>query len=245
MDFFAGCGGMSLGIIKGGFEVVAAVEWDCAAALTYMTNLCHYGELQIHCVTEADRVRLENYIGRMWSSNGASRWTFPTAGKGWIAGEPQGTPGVGHFFFGDVRQLTAERILGTLEIDVGELDLIAGSPPCQGFSKAGKQRIADERNDLTFEFARFIVELRPKAMIMENVPDIMNMMTPDGVPVLDKFCRILEDGHFGGYDAFLKSIEQQTGRVGLLRGHKRSPESQPAARPKAATDQSDLFEAAL
>ena len=36
-------GGFSLGLIQAGIEVVAAVEWDFAAALTYMTNLCRYG----------------------------------------------------------------------------------------------------------------------------------------------------------------------------------------------------------
>ena len=43
VDLFAGCGGFSLGLIQAGIEVVAAVEWDFAAALTYMTNLCRYG----------------------------------------------------------------------------------------------------------------------------------------------------------------------------------------------------------
>jgi hypothetical protein len=47
------------------------------------------------------------------------------------------------------------------------------------------------------------------------------------VPVLDKFCRILEDGGFGGFDAFRKSFEHQLGRVGLMRGRKRPEEPQP------------------
>ena len=58
-------------------------------------------------------------------------------------------------------------------------------------------------------------------MVMENVPGIINMVTPQGVPVVDALTRILEDGGFGGADAFMNSIEAQTGNVGLLRGKQR------------------------
>jgi DNA (cytosine-5)-methyltransferase 1 len=40
VDFFAGAGGCSLGAIQAGIEVVAAVEWEPYAVMTYMTNLC-------------------------------------------------------------------------------------------------------------------------------------------------------------------------------------------------------------
>ena len=238
MDFFSGCGGMSLGLIRSGFEVIAAAEWEANAALTYMSNLSRYGELQIHFVVDKDRVRLEKALQKSWKDL-KSLWKARVAGTGWISHEPRSTPGVSHFFFGDLAQLTGEKILDVLGLDVGELDLIAGSPPCQGYSKAGKQRIDDSRNDLTFEFARLIVEMRPKSIVMENVPEIATMMTPDGVPVLDKFCRILEDGGFGGYDAFRKAIEQQTGRIGILRGSKKQRD-EPIA-PANADAQADLF----
>lgn len=51
-----------------------------------------------------------------------------------------------------------------------ELDLIAGGPPCQGFSWIGKRRVDDARNDLIFHFWRLVHESRPKYFIMENVP---------------------------------------------------------------------------
>lgn len=248
MDFFCGAGGMSLGLINGGFEVLAAAEWDTAAAITYMTNLSRHGALQIYFVTDGDRVRLEKALAKSWRDQ-KSLWQANVAGSGWISHEPRSTPGVSHFFFGDIAKLTGDVILAAIGLEVGELDLIAGSPPCQGYSKAGKQRIADPRNDLTFEFARLICEMRPKSIVMENVPEVATMMTPDGVPVLDKFCRILEDGDFGGYAGFQKSIEAQAGRIGLLRGANgqkrkqyRKPPKRRTEKPMAAEQpQPDLF----
>lgn len=52
----------------------------------------------------------------------------------------------------------------------GELDLIAGGPPCQGFSSIGKRLINDTRNRLVFHFFRLVSELRPRYFVMENVP---------------------------------------------------------------------------
>ncbi len=55
----------------------------------------------------------------------------------------------------------------------GELDLVAGGPPCQGFSSIGKRLIDDARNQLVFHFFRIISELRPRYFVMENVPGIV------------------------------------------------------------------------
>jgi DNA (cytosine-5)-methyltransferase 1 len=52
----------------------------------------------------------------------------------------------------------------------GELDLIAGGPPCQGFSLIGRRLVDDKRNQLVFHFFRLVSELRPRYFVMENVP---------------------------------------------------------------------------
>ena len=78
----------------------------------------------------------------------------------------------------DILRLSVPSIKRTLRLQKGELDLLAGCPPCQGFSsmrtKNGGQEIRDIRNDLVFEFLRFIEELEPKAIMMENVPGLAN-----------------------------------------------------------------------
>lgn len=214
VEFFAGAGGMSCGLKQAGWHVVAACEWDCLAAMTYAANLCRYGDLQMHFVEETDRERMEKAIEAEFKRSGSK--IFPTAGSGWISHHPE-IPGTQHLFIGDVRKLTGKRILDAIGMKVGELDCVAGGPPCQGFSKAGKQNVMDPRNSLVFEFARLILELRPKTMVMENVPGILDMVTPEGVPVVDAFSRILEDGGFGTMDALKRSIGAQTGRVGLMR----------------------------
>ncbi|MGI6659045.1 MAG: DNA cytosine methyltransferase [Dethiobacteraceae bacterium] len=55
----------------------------------------------------------------------------------------------------------------------GELDLLAGCPPCQGFSKQMKYKrgsITDKRNYLTFSIMKFVKVLKPKYIFLENVP---------------------------------------------------------------------------
>ena len=52
-------------------------------------------------------------------------------------------------------------------------DLLAGGPPCQGFSIIGGRRVDDPRNDLVFEFARLVTEARPRYFLFENVAGFM------------------------------------------------------------------------
>jgi len=69
----------------------------------------------------------------------------------------------------DIRGVTANEVLDFCGIAPNDLDVLDGSPPCQGFSTAGKRRVTDPRNDLSMEFVRLIGGIRPKAFVMENV----------------------------------------------------------------------------
>lgn len=73
----------------------------------------------------------------------------------------------------DIKEVTAEAILKFCKIQIGELDILDSSPPCQGFSTAGKRNLNDTRNDLFLEFVRLIKGLQPKVFIMENVAGMM------------------------------------------------------------------------
>ncbi len=73
----------------------------------------------------------------------------------------------------DIFSLKGDDILDGIGLDKGDLDLLDGSPPCQGFSMAGKRRVMDGRNDLSMEFARLIEETMPKVFLMENVPGMV------------------------------------------------------------------------
>ena len=76
----------------------------------------------------------------------------------------------------DIRDLEPSEILSTLNLEPGDLDLLAGCPPCQGFSTMrtlnGSLRVDDPRNDLLLEVLRFVDALRPKAVMIENVPGL-------------------------------------------------------------------------
>ena len=68
-----------------------------------------------------------------------------------------------------VCDITSKEILDCCNIKRGELDILDGSPPCQGFSTAGKREVKDKRNDLFKECIRLINGLQPKVFVMENV----------------------------------------------------------------------------
>lgn len=61
------------------------------------------------------------------------------------------------------------------EYNISDVDIIIGGPPCQGFSVAGKRIIEDERNKLYKSFVGFVNCFRPRAFVMENVPNILSI----------------------------------------------------------------------
>ena len=68
----------------------------------------------------------------------------------------------------------------------GCVDLVAGGPPCQGFSMAGQRMENDERNKLAFSYIRFIEMVRPKLILFENVKGFTYAFNkknnPDAIP---------------------------------------------------------------
>lgn len=73
----------------------------------------------------------------------------------------------------------------------GKIDVIFGSPPCQAFSGAGKQKgFSDERGTLIFEFLRAVSEARPKIAVMENV---FNIMTMENGKIFDTIKNVSEE----------------------------------------------------
>lgn len=80
----------------------------------------------------------------------------------------------------DIRQVSPKRVLRELGLPEGEtVDLIAGCPPCQGFTRltesSGRR---DHRNGLVRQFLRFVRAIKPKICMLENVPGLVK--TPKG-----------------------------------------------------------------
>ena len=123
IDVFSGCGGLSQGLRRAGFDVVAAFDNDADSIATYRLN--HPGTT---------------------------------------------------VFEGDIRNVDTADIRKLLQ---GKpLHLLAGCPPCQGFSsmrRLNKKRSKrDGRNNLVLEYLRFVKDLKPLTIMMENVPGLVN-----------------------------------------------------------------------
>ena len=207
-DAFCGAGGFSLGFLQAGaYQVVGALDQDPSAALTYLYNL-GADQPTLHFATPADEAGFAAVVEQHWQPQQVGGlWRAQGSG----ANRPPALPGVGHFFLGDVRAWTGGQILTLMGLEPGDLTVLMGGPPCQGFSTAGKRQVLDPRNSLVFEFARLVIEMQPAAMVLENVPGLASMTTPEGLPVIDALCRVLEDGGFAGFNALRRGLQATAG----------------------------------
>lgn len=80
------------------------------------------------------------------------------------------------FFEGPVSALTAEMMLRECGLEEGELDCLIGGPPCQSFSYNNHQRSEKDARARLFEhYLRIVRGLKPKTIVMENVPGILTI----------------------------------------------------------------------
>lgn len=79
------------------------------------------------------------------------------------------------FVLGDVSNLSSNEILDKTGLKRGEISIVCGGPPCQGFSLAGQRLNNDPRNQLFKEFVRIVRGLEPKIFVFENVSGITSM----------------------------------------------------------------------
>jgi DNA (cytosine-5)-methyltransferase 1 len=98
----------------------------------------------------------------------------------------------------DIKNVTGKEILKKIGIRKNRLFLLAGCPPCQGFSTQQKDKKGDkdERNLLVFEYCRLIDEIRPMFILMENVPGMKNE-----IKIFNEFLKRLDEiGYQVKYD---------------------------------------------
>lgn len=166
-DLFSGCGGFSLGVQSAGLNVVAALEWEPNAVHTYLYNLGSVDGCAIAYVDESDRARHQKLLRKAKESTSS----------GWIGRNNHRRDGSGcrAMIIGDAFKVTRETFRSALAA-IGEpttIDVVIGGPPCQGMSRAGKQRQDDPRNNLVLEFVRIADELGAETFAMENVPPLL------------------------------------------------------------------------
>lgn len=241
IELFAGAGGMSCGLHQAGFHVIAASDSWATAALTYLTNLGAYPcdiRYVEQSDEEAFEKTLRKAWG-MKKNDEYPEHVPSICGSGWLSSHcdheigscahhiddedgrrsfcetyhapPRHRHGCELFWLGDVRKLTAADFLEPLGLEPGQVDLVAGGPPCQGFSHVGQRNVMDPRNSLVFEFTRLVAEIAPKSMMMENVPGMVSMTTPEGISVVDALALDLEQRGYGVRDALAKSLRLSSG----------------------------------
>jgi len=118
LDLFCGCGGLSMGFLEQGYDVVAGVDnWD-------------------------DALRT---FGRNHSRSAVVN--------------------------ADLSQTKSAGLFDAFR----PIDVVIGGPPCQGFSISGRRDTTDPRNELYKGFVRVVRHLRPTAIVLENVPNLVAM----------------------------------------------------------------------
>ncbi len=136
IDLFAGCGGLSLGLERAGFELLLSIEKSDMAAETFYHNFIQ----PISAPSE-----WQNYLQFTLSKQVKSKLAVNTV------------------------KAVLEDIHSVDYLVNQPVDLVAGGPPCQGFSLAGRRIPGDARNELPWHFLAFVALTKPKAVIMENV----------------------------------------------------------------------------
>ncbi|WP_448143957.1 DNA cytosine methyltransferase [Stenotrophomonas bentonitica] len=153
LDLFSGCGGISLGFQRAGFNIRGAVELDRDAARSHGANF--HGASAVHSqsvdITHTSPMELAEL-----------------------------------YDFENVHQ---------------SIDVITGGPPCQAFARVGRSKlreivahpdafILDPRAQLFRRYLAYVKAFMPLAVLMENVPDILNH---GGHNVAEEVCEVLED----------------------------------------------------
>lgn len=204
IDLFCGAGGFSLGVHEAGFDVVAAVEWDAAAAMTYLVNLGH-PDCQILFASEKDERRWKKNAERVAARRRKGRQDdVDLSSRDWIGSAYRASSnmdgGCRAFVFGDISHVTGPQLMDAAEVD--EVDVVFGGPPCQGLSTSNtKACLEDPRNGMIWEFMRLVAEIKPKTFIIENVPAILTIAKG---ALFNAIARLANDA---GYDVTAQKID--------------------------------------
>jgi len=161
VDLFCGAGGFSLGIERAGFEIIGGVELDPHAAASHARNF--HGHLQ---TTEP----------ALYEEHASSRNIRETDPMEWL------------------------RDLGHSD-PVDAVDIIIGGPPCPAYTRVGRAKLReiadhpeafkhDSRATLYLPYLHWVRQLKPIALLMENVPEILNF---GGHNLAEEICEVLED----------------------------------------------------
>jgi DNA (cytosine-5)-methyltransferase 1 len=164
VDLFAGCGGLSLGLMQAGWKGIFAIEKSPHAFMTLEHNFC------------------------------GKETKYQFAWPNWLP----------------CKAMTIRKLLRNHMVELrklrGKIDLIAGGPPCQGFSSVGLRNPKDPRNKLTNEYIQLVDIIRPCFLMLENVKGFQIAFTGKKKPYSLRVKEKLEQLEWGGYNVYSQMI---------------------------------------
>lgn len=196
-DFFAGCGGFSLGLIQAGLKCVSALEFNDDAAWTYWYNLCYNGWSHLW-VDPADEKKIAK-IQKKWKGGETKNHLFKNGiPDNWLSVDAP-MP-CSNLFLMDITKLEPEDWMDLIGVRPGDIRIFVGGPPCQGFSMAGKRDVMDARNQLALRYIYYAKVCKPEIVIIENVPGLLTLGRKKGDKESPFVIWIREAFEDAGYD---------------------------------------------
>jgi DNA (cytosine-5)-methyltransferase 1 len=169
ISLFTGAGGLDIGLEIAGFETLVASELEPYACESLRANKVLTGltkqdfpawfnsQLEQRCYKNVAAEEISVLHKRLQKAIGSKRFLQHAT-----------------IIEGDIRQVSSEALLSAAKVERGQIDLIAGGPPCQPFSRAGKRENVDCDNGRLFkEFVRIVDDIRPRWFLFENVKGLV------------------------------------------------------------------------
>jgi DNA (cytosine-5)-methyltransferase 1 len=173
MSLFAGAGGLDIGLEQAGFTTRVINELESHACETLRQNkrlsslrpenfpAWFDAQMQQRCYAKISAVARLELFKQLSSAVGSNRYLHQA-----------------DIIEGDIRGISTQELLQRAGIPAGQLTLIAGGPPCQPFSRAGKREtVESDDGKLFLEFVRIVDEARPRWILFENVKGLAQSRT--------------------------------------------------------------------
>lgn len=214
LDLFAGCGGLSEGFIRAGFEPVAHIEMDQAASNSLKTRMCY------HWLKQNNKYDIYlNYLNKKISRNEL------------YSSVPKDV--IDSVINKEISEDTMSEIIESIDqkLNKKKLHMIIGGPPCQAYSLIGRscdrdKMINDNRNYLYKFYAKFLEKYKPEYFIFENVTGLLSAKDKNGNRHFDNMIEVFRQV---GYECDYRvlnakdyGVPQNRRRVIILGNHKKS-----------------------